>query len=191
MSQSEYSTRLQRQCALNQLLSFPPPAEGQIRRLVCPWNTEMLLRSSHLEGCSRLEHVQLSVLHFCDTNRHHPRKNGIHRSCPDASYIRDIRSVEMTSLSPIDLLHHTNHRYTNISGRVAWNISRTTKANMEVGYLNQDGQNIDLDLYTAKAEVTTLLRQLTIKLGVNMYRRIYLNSDFTFNGTYLQITRKF
>ena len=84
-----------------------------------------------------------------------------------------------------------NQKYSNLSGRVAYSINSRTKANIEIGYLAQNGPNIDLELITTRAEISTSLRQLYIKAGIEMYRRHYLNSDITFNGTYIQFIRKF
>ena len=50
----------------------------------------------------------------------------------------------------------TDRLYANLSGRVAYNISPRMKANIDFGYLNQTGQNIDLDAMTARAEFVPL-----------------------------------
>lgn len=84
-----------------------------------------------------------------------------------------------------------DQQYINISGKLAYNISQRSKATLEAGYLSQAGRNIDLDLLTARAEVTTVIRQLTFKLGANAYNRHYMNSHFIFYGTYVEIIRKF
>jgi len=84
-----------------------------------------------------------------------------------------------------------SQRHMNLSGKLAYNISRSSKATIEGGYLNQTGRNIDLELLTARAEITTIIRQLTMKIGVNAFNRHYLRSDFTFFGTYVEFVRKF
>lgn len=84
-----------------------------------------------------------------------------------------------------------NHLYSNVSGRVAYKFRPRTTLSIESGYLNQRGINIDLDLLTARAELLSIVGKLQMRVGVEMYRRIYLESDFAFNGAYIGLTRKF
>jgi len=84
-----------------------------------------------------------------------------------------------------------SQQHINLSGKLAYNISQRSKATLEAGYLSQTGRNIDLELLTARAEVTTIIRQLTLRFGVNAFNRHYLRSDFTFYGTYIELVRKF
>jgi hypothetical protein len=51
--------------------------------------------------------------------------------------------------------------------------------------------NIDLDLLTARAEFHSVFNKLHVRIGLEMYRRFYINSEFAFNGAYVQLTRKF
>ncbi len=89
------------------------------------------------------------------------------------------------------LAEDLDHKYTNLSGRLAWKISTHTKLNLQAGYLLQKGQNIDLDLFTAKAEVATSIRKLTLLAGINYYDKNYVNSTYTSLRSYLQLIRKF
>lgn len=84
-----------------------------------------------------------------------------------------------------------NHRYANISGRIAYSINTQTRLNFEAGYLNQNGLNIDLDLITARMEIVATVRQFNVKAGVNYYNRKYLNSNFQFTGSYIKLIRTF
>jgi hypothetical protein len=84
-----------------------------------------------------------------------------------------------------------DHLYTNVSGRIAYRIKPNITLSLESGYLNQRGLNIDLDLLTARAEFHSVFRKLHLRMGVEMYRRMYLESDFAFNGAFIRITRKF
>jgi len=81
--------------------------------------------------------------------------------------------------------------YANISGKVAYSIRPRMKVSLESGYLSQRGINIDLDLVTARAEFHSAFQKLHVRVGVEMYRRLYLNSEFAFNGTYVRLTRNF
>ncbi len=81
--------------------------------------------------------------------------------------------------------------YSNLSGKVAYRIRPRMQLSLESGYLNQRGANIDLDLLTARAEFSSQFNKLQLRLGLEMYRRLYLNSEFAFNGAYIQLTRRF
>jgi hypothetical protein len=81
--------------------------------------------------------------------------------------------------------------YANVSGKVVYKLGPQMRVSIESGYLNQRGMNIDLDLLTARAEFHSVFNRLHVRLGVEMYRRMYLNSEFAFNGAYIQVTRKF
>jgi hypothetical protein len=84
-----------------------------------------------------------------------------------------------------------NQQHSNITGKIAYNISYKTRINLEAGYLSQIGRNIDLKLFTSKLEISSSFRQLHFKGGVEMYSRHYLKSDFSFLGTFVEIVRKF
>ncbi len=81
--------------------------------------------------------------------------------------------------------------YANVSGKVVYKISPKMRVSLESGYLNQRGAHIDLDLLTARAEFQSLFNKLQVRVGLEMYRRMYVNSEFAFNGAYLQVTRRF
>jgi hypothetical protein len=81
--------------------------------------------------------------------------------------------------------------YSNLSGKIAYKIRQGMNISVESGYLNQRGLNIDLDLVTARAEFHSVFQKLHLRIGVEMYKRMYLNSNFAFNGAYVQVTRKF
>lgn len=81
--------------------------------------------------------------------------------------------------------------YANVSGKVVYRIGPRMKVSLESGYLNQRGANIDLDLLTARAEFQSNFNKLQVRVGLEMYRRLYQNSEFEFNGAYLQLTRRF
>lgn len=84
-----------------------------------------------------------------------------------------------------------NHRYINVSGRLAYKISRRTKLNLQLGYLSQKGKSIDLDLITGRFEFITSLRKMYFTTGINLYNKQYTNSNFTYSRAYLQLARKF
>ncbi len=81
--------------------------------------------------------------------------------------------------------------YANLSGKAVYRISPRMRVSLEAGYLNQRGANIDLDLLTSRAEFQSNFNKLQLRVGLELYRRLYLNSEFNFNGTYIQLTRRF
>ncbi|MFZ5941104.1 MAG: hypothetical protein ACOYXB_11080 [Bacteroidota bacterium] len=89
------------------------------------------------------------------------------------------------------LAEETDQLYTNLSGRLAWNISAQTRLNLQAGYLKQSGRNIDLDLLTARAEITSGFRKLYIVGGISFYQRLYLQSRLSSVRSYIELIRKF
>ncbi|MCF8378924.1 MAG: hypothetical protein K9H49_05055 [Bacteroidales bacterium] len=87
--------------------------------------------------------------------------------------------------------NETDRLYANLSGRLAYNINRKMKVNLDVGYLNQSGRNIDLEALTGRLEFISNFRQLSMKAGLEVYNRMYVNSSHRLNGGYIQIARKF
>jgi hypothetical protein len=84
-----------------------------------------------------------------------------------------------------------NQLHINITGKITYSFSFRTKIDLEGGYLSQRGQNIDLDLITSRLGISSSVRQLYFKGGLEMYSRKYLNSDFSFLGTFIEVVRKF
>lgn len=84
-----------------------------------------------------------------------------------------------------------DQKYTNLSGRFSYSLSRRSKATVQFGYLSQRGPNIDLDLLTGRIDFMTNYRKMYFKTGVTLYNRSYTNSIFTYNRTFIQIVRKF
>ena len=82
--------------------------------------------------------------------------------------------------------------YVNVFGSLMYNINYNTRLNITGGYRKQEGEGIDLDLFTGKAELSTIYNKMTIKLAAELYRKEYLlteNQDF--NQVSLRIIRRF
>jgi hypothetical protein len=58
-------------------------------------------------------------------------------------------------------------------------------------YRKQTGQSIDLNLFTARSEITSQINLLYLTLGVELYKRDYVGEVINFKGTYVKIVRKF
>ena len=87
--------------------------------------------------------------------------------------------------------NEVNQRYTDIAGSLGYMLNTRTKFMVNCGYRNQTGKQIDLDLFTVKAEFTTSLRQLYFTFGVDYYNKKYLTESIDFKGAYVRIVRKF
>ena len=81
--------------------------------------------------------------------------------------------------------------YANASGKITYVIRPNIRWSLSGGYLRQRGRNIDLDLLTSRTELTSVFRKLYLSIGLEMYRRMYRESQFIFNGAYIELTRKF
>jgi hypothetical protein len=82
-------------------------------------------------------------------------------------------------------------RYTDITGKAEYVIIKQTKLNLDVMYRKQQGRGIDLDLLTARLELTSVIYQLYVTAGVEVYRRNYIGEKINFKGIYMQISRRF
>ncbi len=81
--------------------------------------------------------------------------------------------------------------YMDVTGKVSYNIIKQTRLNLDVMYRKQQGRGIDLDLLTARLEVTSVIYQLYVTAGIEVYRRNYIGDRLNFKGTYIQISRRF
>ncbi|NVO01269.1 MAG: hypothetical protein HXX09_01070 [Bacteroidetes bacterium] len=100
------------------------------------------------------------------------------------SLIGNLRNYEMIN-------ENLTQRYSDVTGSIAYYIKTKNKIKLDVGYMNQVGQGINLDLITAKTEFTTFYRKLYFTLGLEFYKRTYQGEDLDFKGGYVQISRKF
>ena len=82
-------------------------------------------------------------------------------------------------------------QYMDVTGKVEYAIVRQTKVNLDVMYRKQQGRGIDLDLLTARLEFTSIIYQLYLTAGIEVYKRNYIGEKINFKGTYIQISRKF
>jgi hypothetical protein len=84
-----------------------------------------------------------------------------------------------------------NQQFTDISGQMAYQINTQSKINFDAGYRQQTGKGIDLDLLNARLEYATLIRKLYFTIGLQSYRRHYMQETDNFNGAYFRIARRF
>jgi hypothetical protein len=58
-------------------------------------------------------------------------------------------------------------------------------------YRSIKGRGVDLELTTARLEVTTELHRLLLSLGGEFYQNTESDSRLRFKGVYIQLTRNF
>jgi hypothetical protein len=81
--------------------------------------------------------------------------------------------------------------YASAFGKVVYQIKAQSKINLDLGYRKQVGEQIDLDLITAKLEFNTVFRNLYMKVGAELYKRNYVGEKLNFRGVYFRIDRRF
>jgi len=85
----------------------------------------------------------------------------------------------------------TDQMYSSIYGKIIYQFKPQTKLNLDLGYRKQIGEEINLDLVTARTEFNTVYRNLYLKVGLEVYKRNYVGEQLNFKGVYFQIDRKF
>ncbi len=81
--------------------------------------------------------------------------------------------------------------YADISAKTVYRFYDLTKASLELGYRKQIGTGIDLDLLTARLEISTQFRELYATLGFEKYNKNFLNEINNYGGIYFRLIRKF
>ncbi|NOX85829.1 MAG: hypothetical protein GXO86_07690 [Chlorobi bacterium] len=92
----------------------------------------------------------------------------------------------------ITIADRRDETYGDVSARIAYSFTRNIKLNLELSYREQNGYEIGLNYLIAKTELNMVVRKLYITLGLEVYRRNYLNREIlNFNGAYVTVIRKF
>jgi len=81
--------------------------------------------------------------------------------------------------------------YSDISAKTVYRIFSSTKASLDIGYRKQIGSGINLNLLTARLEITSQFRQLFTTLGFEKYNRDFLGNKNNYSGVYFRLIRKF
>lgn len=85
----------------------------------------------------------------------------------------------------------TEQVYANLSGQVAYTLPSGGSFDLTIGYRRDFGDNINLDMTRGKLEFNQRIRQLFLKVGFEMYKRIYYGDDIRYKGVYFSIDRRF
>ena len=96
---------------------------------------------------------------------------------------------DLTDLTLTDT--NTEQLYSSVFGKVVYMIKPRSKLDFDIGYRKQVGEQIDLDLITAKLEYNTVYRNLYMRVGLEVFKRNYVGEQLNFRGIYFRIDRKF
>ena len=96
----------------------------------------------------------------------------------------NMQTIRMTS-------EQTNRQDIDISTKLAYYIFKRTKLDLDYMYRNIQGRGINLELTTARLELTTELHRLLLSLGAEFYQNKESDSRLRFKGVYVQLTRNF
>lgn len=84
-----------------------------------------------------------------------------------------------------------NQKFADLSGQLAYSLTANSRVNFDLGYRHQKGQGIDLDLLNARLEFTTRFRQTSFTIGLQTFKRNYMEEIDNYNGGYFRISRRF
>ena len=85
-----------------------------------------------------------------------------------------------------------NRIYQDVNGLLAYSLTRRTKIDFNLIYNYQHGQEINLDLLSAKLRISTVIRDMVWLAGIEAYNRLYLDTERnTYFGGYIQVSKKF
>ena len=96
----------------------------------------------------------------------------------------NLRNYDLTA-------ENTRQQFIDVVGNLGYQCTPQCSISLEIGYRKQVGQQIDLNLLTGRLQFSTVVRQIFIKVGVDLYRRDYLHERTNFMGGFIQIVRNF
>ena len=81
--------------------------------------------------------------------------------------------------------------YADLYGGLTWQINHRSKVDVNVGYRDQKGRQVDLELFTTRVQYSISFRLISINVGGAVFRRDYLEETMDYNNVYIQIMRRF
>ncbi len=81
--------------------------------------------------------------------------------------------------------------YMDVYGGLTYKINPRSKVDVNIGYRNQQGRLLDLDLFTARLQYSVSFRLISMNVGGSIYRRDYLEEAIDYNNFYVQLMRRF
>jgi len=86
---------------------------------------------------------------------------------------------------------NTVQQFIDVIGNLGYQIGPRNNISLELAYRKQVGQQIDLNLLTGRLQYTTQIRQIYIRVGIDVYRKDYLHERTNFMGGFIQVVRNF
>jgi len=87
--------------------------------------------------------------------------------------------------------NNEKQKYFDFTAGIIQRIGLQSQIEIEGSHRIQNGRSIDLKLTTAHLEFSTHFRQISFALGIDGYKRDYLNERIDFLGGYIKIQRNF
>lgn len=88
-------------------------------------------------------------------------------------------------------VNRITHTYNDINLRLSYRIRNNSNIMLQSGYRQQIGSGIDLNLLIGRLEYSTMFRKIYFSVGLEVYKRDYLNNIINFNGGFIRLSRKF
>lgn len=79
----------------------------------------------------------------------------------------------------------------DLSSKVAYAVTENFKVNVDYMYRSMKGKGIDIDVHTAKLELSTNLHNLFLSAGTELYWNQSVSSKTNYKGAYIQLARNF
>lgn len=85
-----------------------------------------------------------------------------------------------------------SRKFNDVSGMLAYLFNSRTRLDFNLIYNYQNGEQIDLEMYTGKLKLTTAFRDITCSAGIDAYHRIYLETQkYYYIGGFIEIIKRF
>lgn len=81
--------------------------------------------------------------------------------------------------------------FSDISAKTIYKFKTISSVSLDIAYRKQIGNGIDLDLFTARAEFRTILRQIDFTAGIEAYYKDFLSNKYIYEGIFFKIIRRF
>lgn len=96
----------------------------------------------------------------------------------------NLQAMKMTA-------EQSNRQDADVSCKVAYNLFKKTRLDLDYMYRKIEGRGVDLELTTGKFEITSELHRLYISAGTEFFINKEGESSLKFKGLYIQLTRNF
>jgi hypothetical protein len=86
---------------------------------------------------------------------------------------------------------NTDQVFSDAHGSAKYRLGSKSHISLDFGYRKQIGEQIDLDLLTAKLEFQSTYNSYHFKVGADAYRRLYVGTELIIRGVYFELGRRF